>query len=381
MTETRKKKIAVLGSTGTIGENTLALVKAFPEKYEVVCLAAHSSGDKLIAQAREFRPQYVSVGAAAFPHVRETLPHCEVSTGTDALEAGLQAADVVVVGIVGFAALEPTLRAVRLGKTIALANKESIVVSGRLIRREAAKYNARLLPVDSEHNALFQILEGTKPDEVDTLVLTASGGPLLRRPELPLEDVTPAIAVAHPNWKMGPKISVDSATLMNKGLELIEANVLFDMPNDKLEVWIHPQSIIHGAVILTDGSILAHMSRPDMKLSIGYAMAYPERLKLPVPRLSLKEMSKLEFLEPDLIRFPCLRLAREAMLAGTSSLIALNAANEVAVHAFLDGKIGFPRIPSLIESCLAKGWRVSEDSLDDMISLDDQVRQSCRQLF
>ncbi len=372
-----KKKIALLGSTGTIGDNTLALVEAFPEKYEVVCLAAHSSAEKIIAQAMIFRPKFVSVSEKVYSQVKAALPGIEVGISGEVLDKGMQASDVVVIGIVGFAALAPTLAAVRMGKTVALANKESLVVSGRLIMREAKRYAAKLLPVDSEHNALFQILEGVARDHVDTMILTASGGPLLRMPEFPLEEVTPAIAVKHPNWKMGPKISVDSATLMNKGLELIEAHFLFDCPQEKLEVWVHPQSIIHGAVSLTDGSLLAHMSRPDMKLSIGYAMAYPERLPTPVPRLKLSEFSKLEFLEPDVVRFPCLRLAREALTAGTPYLVALNAANEVAVGAFLDGKILFPRIPALIENVLEKEWSVREDSIEALIDLNERVRVSC----
>ena len=370
-----KKKIALLGSTGTIGENTLALVEAFSDKYEVVCLAAHSSGDKLIAQAKIFNPAYVSVGKGAFDQVKESLPNTKVGMGDDFLTEALAASDIVVVGIVGFAALMPTLNAVRLGKTIAIANKESLVVSGKLIVSEAARCGAKLLPVDSEHNALFQILEGVNRSQVDALILTASGGPLLRRPELPLEEVTPAIAVKHPNWKMGPKISVDSATLMNKGLELIEAHFLFGVEEKRLEVWVHPQSIVHGAALLTDGSILAHLSRPDMKLSIGYAMEYPDRLPNPVPRLKLSELSRLEFLEPDLVRFPCLRLARQALQAGTASLIALNAANEIAVHAFLDSKILFPQIPQLIESTLARSWSVSETDLQAMIALDAEARR------
>ncbi len=370
-----KKKIALLGSTGTIGVNTLELVEAFPDKYEVVLLAAHTSGDKLIEQAKKFKPRFVTVGSASVSSVKAALPGITVGSADNLIEEAIAASDLVVVGIVGFAALIPTLMAVRQGKTIAIANKESLVVSGKLIVSEAARCGARLLPVDSEHNALFQILEGVDRKQVDALILTASGGPLLRLPNLALEKVTPAIAVNHPNWKMGPKISVDSATLMNKGLELIEAHFLFEVPENQLEVWVHPQSIVHGAALLTDGSILAHLSRPDMKLSIGYALEYPERLPNPVPRLKLSELSKLEFMEPDLVRFPCLRLAREALRAGTAHLIALNATNEIAVHAFLDGKVLFSQIPELIEQVLSRAWSVSETDLEAMIALDSEVRR------
>jgi 1-deoxy-D-xylulose-5-phosphate reductoisomerase len=377
------KRIAVLGSTGTIGHNTLELVRAFPEKFEVVALGAGRNLGLLREQIRAFRPAFVTVQEQVD---RDTLarefPELELGWGGEGLETAVSDArvDVVVVGIVGFAALAPTLRAIRARKTVALANKESLVVAGSLLRQEVATSGATVIPVDSEHNALYQLLQGRPPGEVDTLVLTASGGPLLRRPELPLAEVTPEIATRHPNWKMGPKISVDSATLMNKGLELIEAHFLFDVPSTRIEVWVHPQSIVHGAIWLTDNSCLAQLSKPDMRSSIGYAMAYPERLAAPIPRLGLSEMARLEFLEPDLVRFPALGLAREALEAGPSSLVALNAANEVAVEAFLNGRILFPDIPATLSEVLEGHQSLTVSSLDTVFQLDSDARREAERV-
>lgn len=372
-----RKGIAVYGSTGTIGDNTLEIIRRFPDQFYVVSLAAGQNIDKLRQQIQNFRPRFVSVqnesGARA---LQSEFPEVEVMVGEDGLRAGIDSSevDIVVMGIVGFAALAPTLHAIRSGKHLALANKESLVVGGPLLKAELEKSRSRCIPVDSEHNALFQLLEGRPKDQVETIVLTASGGPLLKKPEIPLADVTPAMAVAHPNWKMGPKISVDSATLMNKGLELIEAHFLFDFPEEKIEVWVHPQSILHGALWMKDCSCLAQLTKPDMKSSIGHALSYPERLPQVISKLTFKEMAKLEFLEPDTVRFPALRLARQALRAGPSHLVVLNAANEVAVAAFLEGRILFSQIPVVIERALEQHQAVSLKDLDSIFSLDHSSR-------
>lgn len=379
-----KKGIAVYGSTGTIGVNALDVARAFPDKFEVVSLVAGRNLTKLREQIREFKPRLVSVqDAAIVGELRQEFPLLEILSGDEGLSGciDIDGIDVVVMGIVGFAALAPTMHAIRARKTIALANKESLVVAGSLLKREVAASGALCIPVDSEHNALFQLLEGRRREDIATIVLTASGGPLLRRPELPLTEVTPAIAIAHPNWKMGPKISVDSATLMNKGLELIEAHFLFDYPQSEIEVWIHPQSIVHGAIWLTDNSCLAQLTKPDMKSSIGYAMGYPEKLRAVIPKLTLKDMSRLEFMEPDLQRFPALGLARQALEAGPSHLVALNAANEIAVDSFLNGGLNFSRIPALISDVLASHRASPIENLETIFELDREARRTAVSLL
>lgn len=377
------KGLAILGSTGTIGANTLAVVDQFPEKFRVVSLAAGRNVDVLREQVRRYRPEVVSVLDAEDARGLATeFPGTRFLWGQDGNAACIESSDVdiVVMGIVGFAALRPTLVAVRARKTVALANKESLVVGGSLLRAEIARSGATVIPVDSEHNALYQLLLDRPREDVATIVLTASGGPLLRRPELPLDDVTPAIAVAHPNWKMGPKISVDSATLMNKGLELIEAHFLFDYPQDRIEVWVHPQSIVHGAVWLTDNSCLAQLTKPDMRSSIGFALGYPERLGSVIPKLKMSELAKLEFFEPDTKRFPALSLARQALDAGPSHLVALNAANEVAVQAFLDGALLFTHIPSVISQTLDRHVPVALADLETIFSENTKARELAAQV-
>lgn len=372
------KSICVLGSTGSIGTQTLDIVTRFPERYRVTALTAGRNIELLRQQIAEFRPQVVSVLTDAdrallspeFPGVRFECGAAGVIAALNESQA-----EIVVVGIVGFAALAPTMEAIRLGKRLALANKEALVVAGHLVKRELAKSRAELIPVDSEHNALFQLLQDQDRKKISRLVLTASGGPLLRRPEIPLEDVTPELAVRHPNWKMGPKISVDSATLMNKGLELIEACQLFDVTPEQVEVWIHPQSIVHGALWFEDNSCIAHLSRPDMRGAIGYALSYPDRIPEVMPKLSLQEMSKLEFLPPDEGRFPALRLAREAYHSGPAHLVTLNAANEVAVQAFLNGQLLFPEMASCIEAALNRQVNGSVDDIQGIEDLDASARK------
>lgn len=379
-----RTKVCVLGSTGTIGTYTLDLVRSFPEKFQVVSLAAGKNLAKLREQITEFRPAHVSLqNAEDAQQIQREFPNITVGYGLEGVKhcVDTSGVEVVVVGIVGFAGLEPTLHAIRAGKKVGLANKEALVTAGSLLQEEIKKSSACVVPVDSEHNALFQLLGGVPNQDVETLVLTASGGPFLKKPDLDLSTVTPEMATAHPNWKMGPKISVDSATLLNKGLELIEAHFLFGFAEHQIEVWIHPQSIVHGAIWLKDHTSLAQLSVPDMKSAIGYALSYPERLIHPIKKLSFAEMARLEFFEPDVNRFPCLNLARKALQMGQSHVIALNAANEVAVEAFLSKEIRFTQIPQLIESTLTAFSGQSIKALGDVFSTDEQSRSLTRKIL
>ncbi|MCB0404409.1 MAG: 1-deoxy-D-xylulose-5-phosphate reductoisomerase [Bdellovibrionales bacterium] len=288
------KSLCVMGSTGSIGTQTLQIVDQFPEHFEVLALTAGKNLDLLKQQVARYEPRYVVVSEASDAEMIQIwYPGLKVLCGREGLEAvaALEQADLIVMGILGFAALAPTLAAVRAGKDVALANKESIITAGSLLQSEIARSKGHCIPVDSEHNALYQLLQGRERKEIRSLILTASGGPLLSQPDLPLEAVTPELAVKHPRWSMGPKISVDSATLMNKGLELIEAHILFNFPAKDIEVWIHPQSLVHGALCFRDNSYIAQFNKPDMRCSIGYAMAYPERLDEVIPSLSFKDMS------------------------------------------------------------------------------------------
>lgn len=353
----KQRRVCVLGSTGTIGQFTLELVEKFPELFQIVSLAAGKNIHLLRQQILKFQPQWVSVQSEADAReLQKEFPQLDVGFGDQGIEAciDVEKLDVVIVGIVGFAGLKPTLHAIKKDLLIGLANKESLVTGGSLLRSELQKHDAKVVPVDSEHNALFQLLSGVRPPEVSRLVLTASGGPFFKRADLDLSTVTPEMAVSHPNWKMGPKISVDSASMMNKGLELIEAHYLFNFPEEDIEVWIHPQSIVHGAIWLKDNTSLCQLSLPDMKSAIGYALSFPERLEEPIKKLSPAQMTTLEFFEPDDIRFPCLSLARQALKKGQSFVIALNAANECAVEAFLNKKISFHQIPQVIDAVLQK---------------------------
>ena len=376
--------LSILGATGTIGDNTIEIVERFPDKFNIVSLSAGRNIEKLIPLIEKFQPTFVCVQRELdVEKIEKRFPGLSVGWGEEGLSDCVRATGVqtVVMGIVGFAAMSPTLEAVKQGHRVALANKESLVVGGTLLREMIDRSQAEVIPVDSEHNALYQLMEGRRPEEVQTLILTASGGPLLKRPELPLNEVTPEIAVAHPNWKMGPKISVDSATMMNKGLELIEAHYLFSVPEERLGVWVHPQSVVHGALCLKDNSYLAQLSRPDMKASIGHALSYPDRLPEVVKPLDFKVMASLEFFEPDLLRFPCLALAQEALRSGGSFPIVLNAANEIAVEAFLAGQIKFPEIAKLVEKSLERHRDVPISALSDVFALDEQARGNATQLL
>jgi 1-deoxy-D-xylulose-5-phosphate reductoisomerase len=350
------KRISLLGSTGSIGEQTLAVVEAFPERLEVVALAAGHNVSKLADQVRRFRPARVSVAdEAGAEELRNRIgpSNVQIGVGEEGLEAvATQPAELVVAGLVGAVGLRPTLAAIRAGRDIALANKEVMVMAGALVLREIRSQSVRLLPVDSEHSAIFQALEGQRPEDVERLVLTASGGPLRTWAAERLARATVAEALAHPNWDMGPKITIDSATLMNKVLEVIEARWLFGVPPERIEVVVHPQSIVHSLVEFVDGSVLAQLGPPDMRIPIALALTYPERLPLEGRRLDLAAVGSLDFEAPDLERFPALQLAHAALGGSELAPAVLNAANEVTVDAFLRGMIGFTDIASTNEAVL-----------------------------
>ncbi|MDP2169581.1 MAG: 1-deoxy-D-xylulose-5-phosphate reductoisomerase [Rhodocyclaceae bacterium] len=359
-----RQKLTVLGATGSIGVSTLDVVARHPDRYEVIALTGNSRVEVLLEQCLQHRPRYAVVGHAdAVAGLTERLRSAGLSTavlaGPAALEqvAALPEVDMVMAAIVGAAGLQPTLAAVRQGKRVLLANKEVLVMAGALFMAEVRKYGATLLPIDSEHNAIFQSLPAGYAGEpagagVSHILLTASGGPFLGTPLERLRNVTPAEACAHPNWTMGRKISVDSATLMNKGLEVIEAHWLFNLPSEQIEVVIHPQSVIHSLVQYVDGSVLAELGNPDMRTPIAYAMAWPERIAAGVAPLDLPAIAKLSFERPDLLRFPCLALAFRALRDGANAATVLNAANEVAVAAFLAGRLPFLAIAEIIAATL-----------------------------
>jgi 1-deoxy-D-xylulose-5-phosphate reductoisomerase len=371
----------VLGATGSVGRRTLELVAQFPDEFRIGGLAARGSNLPALAeQIRRHRPQAVALldGAALDALARE-LPHPrpELLAGPDGLVAlaATVPADIVVSALVGGAGLLPTLAAIRAGRTIALANKEPLVMAGALMTAAARARGVALLPVDSEHSAIFQCLGGADRGEVKRLILTASGGPFAGLPRDSLETVTVAQALRHPTWRMGAKITIDSATLMNKGLEVIEARWLFDMDFDRVDVVVHPQSVIHSMVEFIDGSLLAQLGMPDMGIPILYALSYPRRLPCPAPTLDFLKIGALTFDAPDLTRFPCLRLAREAGLAGGAAPVVLNAANEIAVGAFLDGRCGFTDIPRVIADALEAHATARADDLAACVAVDADVRQ------
>lgn len=351
------RSITILGSTGSIGVNTLDLLgRAAEGKFKVVGLSANRNVDLLTQQAIQFQAEAVAIADPAFEsELREKLsPHAiDVLSGPDGLvELAQWTADITMAAIVGAAGLEPTLAAVGQGNTIALANKECLVCSGETFMDAVARYGTTLLPVDSEHNAIYQVLDKERPEGVRRIILTASGGPFRETPLSVLQTVSRENALAHPVWSMGAKISIDSATLMNKGLELIEAAWLFDRTSSEIDVVVHPQSIIHSMVEYLDGSVLAQMGSPDMRTPIGYALAWPERMETPVEQLDFAKVGQMTFFDPDLERFPALRLAREALEAGGQAACVLNAANEVAVEAFLKNQIGFLDIARTCERVL-----------------------------
>jgi len=376
------RRLAILGSTGSIGRATLDVVRHLrlqQHEIEVVGLSARQDIVRLAEQVREFRPPAVAVGdAEGERRVRAAAPdwHGDVLLGSRGLAAlaAETGADLLVVAVVGAAGLGPTLAAVEAGKDIALATKETLVAGGALVTAAARRSGARLLPVDSEHSAIFQCLEGAAHRAVARLWLTASGGPFLRFSQEALDAVSPADALRHPTWKMGQKVTVDSATLMNKGLEIIEAHWLFDVAPEAIEVVIHPQSVVHSLVEFVDGSLLAQLGPTDMRLPVQYALTYPRRVPSPTRRLDLHALAELGFEPPDPVRFPCLRYAREALLLGGTAPVALNAANEVAVRLFLEGRIGFSDIARLVRGVLDRHRPAPVTSLDVVLGADREAR-------
>jgi 1-deoxy-D-xylulose-5-phosphate reductoisomerase len=373
-----RRKLAILGATGSIGKSTLDLVERSPERFEVVAVTAATNVDALANVARRTDARLAVVAdETRLRDLQELLvgTRCRAAAGEDALiEAAAGEAELVIAAIVGCAGLRPVMAAVDAGKTVALANKEALVTAGELMTEAAARAGATLLPVDSEHNAIFQCLAGGRTEDVSRIILTASGGPFRTASAEVIGAATPAQAVAHPNWSMGAKISVDSATLMNKGLELIEAHFLFGLPSERIDIVIHPQSVIHSMVEFVDGSVLAQLGTPDMRIPIAYALAWPERLETPAQRLDLAAIARLEFEAPDVTRFPALRLAREALERGGAAPIVLNAANEVAVATFLAGAIRFTDIVKAVEEALADSNLSAPSSIEDVLEIDRHTR-------
>lgn len=388
--------LAVLGATGSVGKSTLDVARLHPDRIRTVALAGWRNTDRLLAISREFSPAGVCVADEKATLFRSQVLgaglNCRVLSGPTGLIELVQSeqVDTVVAGIAGAAGLSSTLAAVQAGKRVLIANKEPLVMCGELLRAEARAAKAVILPVDSEHNAVFQCLPeahqtnlsrgvfGAVPTSdqspISRITLTASGGPFIRTPAPDLKSVTIKEALAHPNWQMGPKITVDSATLMNKGLELIEACVFFDLPESQIDVVIHPQSVIHSLVHYVDGSVLAQMASPDMRIPLAHALAFPGRIRSGAPTLNLIEVSRLDFEEPDVARFPCLRLAREAARIGKGMPAVLNAANEVAVEAFLSGRLRFVDIPVLVEAVMERSDCPVINGLDDALGVDQNAR-------
>lgn len=373
------KALVILGSTGSIGVSTLEIVAAHPERFRVVALTAGRNLELFEQQVRAFRPELVAVPAAADAALlRERLGSAapRILSGRDGLVACATApgAGLVVSAIVGAAGLEPTLAAIEAGLDVALANKETLVAAGDLVMSAVEHHAVNLFPVDSEHSAIFQSLAGHRHHDVRRLILTASGGPFRNRTAAELERVTPADALAHPNWTMGRKITIDSATMMNKGLEVIEAHWLFDLPAERIAVHIHPESIVHSMVEYVDGAVIAQLGIPDMKTPIALALSWPERLPLDLPPLDLCRLGRLHFSEPDLERFPCLALAYRALRTGGTAPAILNAANEVAVEAFLAGRLGFTAIAAVIAAVLDRCEVNAADSLTAVLAADAAAR-------
>ena len=379
------RRVTVLGSTGSIGCNTIDLIVRHPGAFEVEALTAQRSVERLAEQARRVGAKQAVIGdPSLFGALEEALADVETvaAAGPEALvEAAAAPADFVMAGIVGAAGLRPTLAAAAQGAIIGLANKECLVCAGSLMLAEVERGGATLLPVDSEHNAIYQVFDFERPDGVEKIVLTASGGPFREASIETMADATPEQAVAHPNWDMGAKISVDSATMMNKGLEMIEAFHLFPVDAEQIEVLVHPQSVIHSMVAYVDGSVLAQLGTPDMRTPIAYSLAWPARIAAPSPKLDLAELGRLTFEPPDPVRFPALRLARDALTQGGSAPIVLNAANEVAVGGFLDRRIGFLEIAQTVERCLEQTNHRAVAALDDVYEIDRDARGLAERLL
>ena len=380
------KQIAILGSTGSIGTQTLDVVRQHPNEFSVYALSAHRSLDLLIQQALEFNPAVVCIAdERLYQPLREALSDLpiKVMAGEQAIAemVTMPAIDVVVAAMVGYAGLRPTIEAIKAKKTIALANKETLVVAGEIICRLAKRHQVSILPVDSEHSAIFQSLVGEDMHSVEKLLLTASGGPFRTFTYEQMQHVTAAQALQHPNWEMGAKITIDSASMMNKGFEVIEARWLFDIPVEKIQVLVHPQSVIHSAVQFVDGSVKAQLGTPDMRIPIQYALTYPKRWLSDVPRLDLFAVKQLTFEEPDMQRFPNLRLAYEAMEKGGNMPCILNAANEVVNLAFREGKCGFLQMSEVIEQTMGTTSFITEPTYEDYVQTDKEARKIAKELL
>lgn len=372
------KKILILGSTGSIGVNTLEIARSFPEKFELIGLTANNNIELLKKQIEEFHPKVVVVRdlAKAKELKAQIGNQCEILTGVQGLLEITKRDnyDILVSALVGFAGLAPTIEAIKLKKRIALANKETLVTAGEIVNALCKKFNAELIPVDSEHSAIFQCLNGENKNDINKIILTASGGPFLNKTKKDLEKVTIEDALKHPNWKMGSKITIDSATMMNKGLEVIEAYWLFNLPKEKIEVIIHPQSIIHSMVEFIDGSIKAQLSTPDMRLPILYALTFPDRCQFNAVKTDLKKINQLTFFEPDFDKFACLKIAYDVIGEGGTATCVLNAANEVAVENFLSGKIKFTQIPEMIADALNAINTIHTTDIETIVEFDFKTR-------
>ena len=380
-----RRKIAILGATGSIGKSTLDLIERSPDRFEVTTVTAATNVEALSEIVRRTGAKLAVVAdQSRYADLVELLvgTNCRAAAGEEALvEAAAADADLVIAAIVGCAGLRPVMGAVEAGRTVALANKEALVTAGALMTDAARSSGGTLLPIDSEHNAIFQCLAGSRSADVSRLILTASGGPFRAASAETIGAATPAQAVAHPNWSMGAKISVDSATMMNKGLELIEAHYLFGLPSERIDILVHPQSIVHSMVEFVDGSVLAQLGSADMRIPIAYALAWPERMATPAQRLDLAAIARLDFEAPDLDRFPALRLAREALEAGGAAPVVLNAANEVAVAGFLAGRIGFPEISHLVQEALMAGDYGAPRSIRDVQEIDRVTRERAQTMM
>lgn len=377
--DTAPKRVTILGSTGSVGTSTIDLIERNAGGFEVEALTANRNVELLSKQARELGARMAVVAdPASYLELKSALSGSgiEAAAGPEAvIEAASRSSDWVMAAIVGSAGLKPTLAAVRRGVTVGLANKECLVSAGNIFVEEVRDHGAELLPVDSEHSAIYQVLEFDQPDKIRRIILTASGGPFRTFSAAEMQKVTPEQAVAHPNWDMGAKISIDSATMMNKGLELIEAYHLFPVEEEQIEILVHPQSVIHSMVDYVDGSVLAQLGTPDMRTPIAYALAWPERMAAPAPKLSLEEIQTLTFEAPDPVRFPALRLAREALQMGKAAPTILNAANEIAVEKFLNRETGFTDIAKTVEMTLEEMGIQDISNLDDVLSVDQEARK------
>ncbi len=380
----RMKNICILGSTGSIGRSSLEVIAAFPERFRVTCLTANKNVELLRRQVEQFHPQAVAITdeSSASTFRSSMNGSLNVFSGADGLQEVMRCVetDVVISSMVGIAGLKPTLEAIRRGRTVALANKEALVVAGEIMMREVNAHGATLIPIDSEHSAIMQCLAGERPEDIARLILTASGGPFLHLGKEKFPHITVEEALKHPNWKMGNKVTIDSATLMNKGLEVIEAHWLFGLPVEKIDVLIHPQSIIHSMVEFVDGSVKAQLGAPDMKLPIQYALTYPGRVSSKIQRIDFSQLGQMTFFEPDRRKFECLQLAREALRRGGTGPAILNAANEVAVERFLGRSITFDSIPRIIRETMERIPAAQHPALDDIIETDRLSRLAAQEI-